>query len=115
MSAHANPMIHDIKGVAVMEGYHLSAAQWEALFLAYVEQGKPWYPPTTSRSESAAVSRMLRRLEARGFVLRIAAGPSRRRTGGVILTETTLRLMRALEVAEWEPIGDARPSARKEG
>jgi hypothetical protein len=90
--------IWDQKAIGAMNVARLSAQQWEVLlilFIPWIAAGKPepYRPKTKSRSESAAVSRMLRRLEERGFIVRIADGPSRRRTGGAMLTVAGLAFM----------------------
>ncbi len=89
-------------GVAVpaMNRARLSAAQWQMLMLLYVghlaHDPKPLHLSTHSRSESAAQSRMLRRLEERGYVVRVAEGPSHYRTTGVVLTAAGLEFMKAV-------------------
>jgi DNA-binding MarR family transcriptional regulator len=85
--------------LAIMSARRLSPAQWQTLMILFVghlaHDPQPFYPKTESRSHSAATSRMLRRLEDRGFVARIAAGPTRRRSAGVLLTVFGLRFMEA--------------------
>ena len=90
--------IWDQKAIQAMNLARLSAQQWEVLlllFIPWIAAGKPepYRPKTKSRSESAAVSRMLRRLEDRGFIVRIADGPSGWRTSGAMLTEGGLAFM----------------------
>ena|SRR5450759_45441 len=88
------------RAVPAMNTARLSAGQWQYLMLLYVghlaHDPDPLHLSTHSRSESAAQSRMLRRLEERGYVLRIAEGPSHYRTTGVVLTAAGLRFMEAI-------------------
>ena len=95
-------MVNLFSGPAVpaMNTARLSAAQWQTRAILYAGHLAPDPDPlhlsTRSRSESAAQSRMLRRLEERGYVLRIAEGPAHYRTTGVVLTAAGLRFMEAV-------------------
>ena len=84
--------------------WRLSPAQWRTLFLLWLsyqgkepEYGKPL--STSGRSAAAVRSRMLRRLEERGYIVRLAAGPSKRRTGSLALTVSGKEFMDKLMVS----------------
>ncbi len=70
----------------------LSPEQWGVLLCAYLnlQTGEQFYRPkkTEGRASAAVQSRMLKRLEDRGYIVRFADGPSRRRTSRVALTES---------------------------
>jgi DNA-binding MarR family transcriptional regulator len=86
-------------GNARMARFRLSRDQYELLVILYLQataphpDDPPYRPKTHSRAESAAVSRMLRRLEERGLVGRIAEGPAQYRTTGAVLTDLGRRIM----------------------
>jgi DNA-binding MarR family transcriptional regulator len=79
----------------------LSAEQWNSLvYFANFARFSQAAPTITSsgRSAQSATSRMLRRLEERGLIQRLAVGPKHSRTTHVILTDTGWDLIRRIVV-----------------